>query len=49
MLFTEHRDTLRYLQERITTLLGREESVVVIHGGVGDGEYTWAPERPDAD
>ena len=35
VLFTEHRDTLRYLQERITTLLGREESVVVIHGGVG--------------
>ena len=35
VLFTEQRDTLRYLQERITTLLGREESVVVIHGGVG--------------
>ena len=35
VLFTEHRDTLRYLQERITTLLGREESVVVIHGSVG--------------
>ena len=35
VLFTEHRDTLRYLQERITTLLGRETSVVVIHGGVG--------------
>ena len=34
VLFTEHRDTLRYLKERITTLLGREESVVVIHGGV---------------
>ena len=35
VLFTEHRDTLRYLQARITTLLGREEAVVVIHGGVG--------------
>ena len=35
VLFTEHRDTLRYLQERITTLLGRETSVDVIHGGVG--------------
>ena len=34
VLFTEHRDTLRYLQERITTLLGREASVVVIHGSV---------------
>ena len=38
VLFTEHRDTLRYLQERITTLLGRAGSVVVIHGGVGREE-----------
>ena len=38
VLFTEHRDTLRYLQERITTLLGREQSVVVIHGGIGREE-----------
>ena len=35
VIFTEHRDTLRYLQERITTLLGRQTSVVVIHGSVG--------------
>ena len=35
VVFTEHRDTLRYLYERITTLLGRETSVVVIHGSVG--------------
>ena len=35
VLFTEHRDTLSYLQGRITTLLGRETSVVVIHGGMG--------------
>ena len=38
MLFTEHRDTLRYLQQRIATLLGREQSVVVIHGGIGREE-----------
>ena len=38
VLFTEHRDTLRYLQERVTTLLGREKSVVVIHGGIGREE-----------
>ncbi len=38
VLFTEHRDTLRYLQERITTLLGRETSVVVSHGSVGREE-----------
>ncbi|MDE0101259.1 MAG: helicase-related protein [Bryobacterales bacterium] len=36
VLFTEHRDTLSYLHRRITTLLGRgETSVVVIHGGMG--------------
>ena len=35
VLFTEHVDTLRYLRERIATLLGREEAIVVIYGGVG--------------
>ena len=35
VVFTEHRDTLGYLHERITSLLGRVESVVSIHGGVG--------------
>jgi superfamily II DNA or RNA helicase len=35
VIFTEHRDTLNYLYERITTLLGREQAVVVIHGGIG--------------
>ena len=44
VLFTEHRDTLRYLQERITTLLGREKSVIVIHGGVGREERLTAQE-----
>jgi len=38
VLFTEHRDTLNYLQARITTLLGRQESVVMIHGGLGREE-----------
>ena len=38
VVFTEHRDTLRYLRDRIATLLGREESIVVIHGGVGREE-----------
>jgi len=33
IIFTEHRDTLNYLQTKISTLLGRPESVVVIHGG----------------
>ncbi|MCC6174337.1 MAG: DUF3883 domain-containing protein [Chloroflexi bacterium] len=35
VIFTEHRDTLTYLQQRIATLLGRPEAVVVIHGGMG--------------
>ena len=35
VIFTEHRDTLSYLDRRIRTLLGREESVVLIHGGIG--------------
>ncbi|HEX3532531.1 MAG TPA: helicase-related protein [Thermoanaerobaculia bacterium] len=35
VIFTEHRDTLNYLETRITTLLGRKEAVVMIHGGMG--------------
>ena len=35
VIFTEHRDTLNYLQQRITTLLGRDRAVVLIHGGMG--------------
>lgn len=34
IIFTEHRDTLEYLSKRITTVFGRSEAVVVIHGGV---------------
>ena len=34
VIFTEHRDTLNYLHGRIATLLGREESVVLIHGAI---------------
>lgn len=44
VIFTEHRDTLNYLQERITALLGRPESVVVIHGGMGREERAKAQE-----
>jgi len=35
VVFTEHRDTLNYLKERISTLLGNPETVVTIHGGMG--------------
>ena len=34
IVFTEHKDTLTYLTERIESLLGRPEAVVTIHGGV---------------
>ena len=34
IIFTEYKATLNYLQDRITDLLGSNEEVVVIHGGV---------------
>ncbi|GET42591.1 helicase domain protein [Microseira wollei NIES-4236] len=34
VIFTEQRDTLNYLADRIRTLLGRPEAVVTIHGGM---------------
>jgi len=44
VIFTEHRDTLTYLETRITTLLGRKEAVVLIHGGMGREERMKAQE-----
>jgi SNF2 family DNA or RNA helicase len=38
VIFTEHRDTLSYLYTNVSTLLGRQEAVVVIHGGMGREE-----------
>jgi superfamily II DNA or RNA helicase len=35
VVFTEHVATLSYLEGRVSTLLGRKEAVVVIHGGIG--------------
>ena len=34
IIFTEHRDTLNYLADRIRGLLGKFEAVNMIHGGV---------------
>jgi len=34
IIFTEHRDTLSYLVERIRSLHGRADAVVEIHGGL---------------
>ncbi len=44
VIFTEHRDTLSYLKTRITTLLGREDAVQVIHGSIGREERRKAQE-----
>jgi SNF2 family DNA or RNA helicase len=44
VVFTEHRDTLNYLEWRVTTLLGRREAVVIIHGGLGREERMKAQE-----
>ena len=44
VLFTEHRDTLDYLQRRIGTLLGRPEAIAAIHGGMGREERRKAQE-----
>jgi superfamily II DNA or RNA helicase len=44
VIFTEHRDTVSYLYGRMTTLLGRQNAVVVIHGGMGREERMKAQE-----
>lgn len=45
VIFTEHRDTLGYLQRKIAGLLGRPEAVVIIHGGMGREDRRQAQER----
>jgi superfamily II DNA or RNA helicase len=45
VVFTEHRDTLGYLEQQISLLLGRPEAVVVIHGGLGREERRKAQDR----
>ena len=38
IIFTEHRDTLAYLLERISGLIGIPDAVVTIHGGTNRDE-----------
>ena len=38
VIFTEHRDTLNYLEDRICRFLGRKSAVTIIHGGTGREE-----------
>ncbi len=53
VVFTEHRDTLDYLVDRVGNLLGRKERVVAIHGALGRDERLNVQERfknhPDVD
>lgn len=44
IVFTEHRDTLSYLERQIASLLGRPDAVVVIHGSMGRAERRKAQE-----
>ncbi len=44
VVFTEQRDTLNYLAERIRGLLGKPEAVVLIHGGIGRDDRRKAQE-----
>lgn len=45
IIFTEHRDTLDYLQSKITSQFGRSESVITIHGGTRREDRKLARER----
>lgn len=45
IIFTEHRDTLNYLAERIRTTIGRSEAVVTIQGGMPREERRNIQER----
>jgi len=44
VIFTEYRDTLKYLAQKIQTLLGKPDAVVIIHGGIGREERRKAQE-----
>jgi len=45
IIFTEHKDTLNYLVDRIRSLLGRPEAVITIHGGTNRDDRRKAQEQ----
>jgi superfamily II DNA or RNA helicase len=45
VVFTEHRDTLNYLENKIGSRLGKPHAVVTIHGGMGREDRRKAQER----
>ena len=49
IVFTEHRDTLDYLQQKISSLFGRNDSVIAIHGGLSHEERRKVQEKFKAD
>ncbi|MCP6553505.1 SWF/SNF helicase family protein, partial [Klebsiella pneumoniae] len=38
IIFTEHKDTLNYLRQRVSDLLGQPQAVRVIYGGTNRDE-----------
>lgn len=44
VVFTEHRDTLNYLAEKLRGLVGQPEALVLVHGGMGREERRNAQE-----
>ena len=49
IIFTEHRDTLDYLQEKISALFGRNEVVITIHGSMSHKERRQIQEQFKSD
>ncbi|HQP50216.1 MAG TPA: helicase-related protein [Spirochaetota bacterium] len=45
IIFTEHKDTLNYLYNKITSLLGRHEAVEIIHGAIRREQRKTAEQR----
>src|SRR5690554_4639743 len=45
IIFTEHKDTLNYLVDRIRSMLGRPEAVITIHGGTNRDDRRKAQEQ----
>ncbi len=44
IIFTEHRDTLNYLHNRLNDLIGNPDAVIIIHGGIKREERRKAQE-----
>jgi superfamily II DNA or RNA helicase len=45
VVFTEHRDTLYYLERQISSLMGRPKAIAMIHGNMGRDERRKEQER----